>query len=80
MDDDLDDQIEKHANNLFQTTSMRLESLSKLIVLNKLDLVNEPNRIQIKSKYKNFLVSLSCLKGLNIQEFLSKLIQSIAEK
>jgi 50S ribosomal subunit-associated GTPase HflX len=76
VNEKLTDQIDQHLSELFQIKSSSLNSLTKLILLNKIDLINE--KIQFKS-HSN-LIPISCLSGINIEEFLSKLRNSIAEK
>ncbi len=76
VNEKLTDQIDQHLSELFQIKSSSLNSLTKLILLNKIDLINE--KIQFKS-HSN-LIPISCISGINIEEFLSKLRNSIAEK
>jgi len=77
VNENLTDQIDQHLSELFQIkSSSSLNSLTKLILLNKIDLINE--KIQFKS-HSN-LIPISCISGINIEEFLSKLTNSIAEK
>ena len=56
--------------------SSSLDSVTKLVLLNKIDLVNE--KLQIKPN-KN-IIPISCTSGKNIDEFLTKLTEQIAEK
>jgi len=74
--ENLTEQINKHLSDLFPTKSSSFNSLTKLIILNKIDLINE--KIQMKLEYN--IVPISCISGVNIQEFLSKLTKYIAEK
>jgi 50S ribosomal subunit-associated GTPase HflX len=76
VNENLTNQIDQHLSELFQIKSSSLNSLTKLILLNKIDLINE--KIQFKS-HSN-LIPISCISGINIEEFLSKLRNSIAEK
>ncbi|CAF0948059.1 unnamed protein product [Adineta ricciae] len=74
--ENLSDQIDQHVSNLFAMKSSSLDSVTKLVLLNKIDLVNE--KLQIKSN-KN-IIPISCTSGRNIDEFLIKLTEKIAEK
>ena len=79
MDENLSEQIDTHLNEIFQANSDSFKSSPKLIVLNKIDLIPK-----VPSLTKNPLayatIPISCTSGLNIEEFLSKLTASIAEK
>jgi tRNA modification GTPase len=76
MNENLNEQIDKHLSDLFTIKSSSLNSLTKLIILNKIDLVKE----DISVKLKDNMIPISCISGVNIQEFLSKLTKTIAEK
>ncbi|CAF4696132.1 unnamed protein product, partial [Rotaria sp. Silwood1] len=79
MNENLAEQIEKHLSNLFTIKSSSFHSLTKLILLNKIDLVEE--NIQLKyNQLNDNVIPISCISGVNIQEFLSKLTKYIAEK
>jgi 50S ribosomal subunit-associated GTPase HflX len=69
----LSDQVEKHLANLFP---IHTAAVTKLIVLNKIDLI----KTKIDWKPHPNQIPISCLAGVNIDEFLSKLKQTIAEK
>lgn len=74
--ENLNDQIDQHVSNLFTMKSSSLNSVTKLVLLNKIDLVNE--KLPIKSD-KN-IIPISCTSGKNIDEFLTTLTEQIAEK
>jgi 50S ribosomal subunit-associated GTPase HflX len=76
INENLIEQINKHLLDLFTIKSSSINSLTKLILLNKIDLINE----NIPIKLDDNILPISCTSGVNIQEFLSKLTQSIAEK
>jgi 50S ribosomal subunit-associated GTPase HflX len=76
MNGNLNEQIDRHLSDLFTIKSSSLNSLTKLIILNKTDLVKE----DISVKLKDNMIPISCISGVNIQEFLSKLTKTIAEK
>ncbi len=76
LNENLTEQIDKHLFDLFTIKSSSFNSLTKLILLNKIDLINE----NISIKFNSNIIPISCISGLNIQEFLSKLTKSIAEK
>ena len=79
INDDLNEQIQEHVNDLFQTKSSSFKSIAKLIVLNKIDLIDENSRKKIREKNPS-IVPISCITNSNIQEFLSRLTTNIAEK
>ncbi|UJR28557.1 hypothetical protein I4U23_009791 [Adineta vaga] len=76
LNEDLNEQINQHTSNLFTMKSSSLNSSTKLILLNKIDLVNE----KIPMKFNDNIIPISCTSGRNIQEFLEKLTEYIAEK
>ncbi|CAF1302352.1 unnamed protein product [Adineta steineri] len=76
MNENLNEQIDQHLSNLFTIKSSSLNSLTKLIILNKIDLVKEKNQM----KFSDNIIPISCISNINIQEFLSKLTQTIADK
>jgi len=76
INENLTEQINKHLSDLFTIKSSSFNSLTKLILLNKIDLINQ----NIPIKLDTNILPISCTSGVNIQEFLSKLTQSIAEK
>ncbi|CAF1241152.1 unnamed protein product [Rotaria sordida] len=79
INENLTEQIDKHLSDLFTIKSSSFNSITKLIVLNKIDLVNE--NIQLKFNQLNVnVIPVSCISSVNIQEFLSKLTKYIAEK
>ena len=78
LHESLIEQIHNHLLNLFNDKLSTFNSLTKLIILNKIDLIDENNRIKF-SQLNNNVVPLSCMTGFNIQEFLSKLTEIIAE-
>lgn len=69
-------QIDQHLADLFLIKTSALNSLTKLIVLNKIDLI----QTKIDWKFHPNFIPVSCLSGVNIEEFLSKLTQFIADK
>ncbi|CAF3851518.1 unnamed protein product [Rotaria magnacalcarata] len=71
--------IDKHLSDLFTIKSSSFNSLTKLILLNKIDLTNENIRLKFQQLNDN-IIPISCTLGVNIEEFLSKLTKSIAEK
>lgn len=79
MHENLSEQINKHLSNLFKIQSASFNSLTKLIILNKIDLINDNIQKQIQQLDDN-IIPISCTSGVNIQEFLSRLTKSIAEK
>lgn len=79
MNDDLTEQIQRHVDDLFQTKSSSFESATKLIVLNKIDLIDETAWKKIQQTNAS-VVPISCVAHSNIQEFLSHLTENIAEK
>jgi 50S ribosomal subunit-associated GTPase HflX len=76
MNENLIEQIDKHLSDLFTIKSSTLNSLTKLIVLNKIDLIKE----NLSLKLNDNMISISCTSDINIQEFLSKLTKIISEK
>ncbi|CAF3221226.1 unnamed protein product [Rotaria socialis] len=79
LHDNLNEQIDKHLSDLFTIKSSSFNSLTKLILLNKIDLTNENIRLKFQQLNDN-IIPISCTSGVNIEEFLSKLTKSIAEK
>ena len=79
MDDDLPTQIQRHVDDLFQTKSSSFESVTKLIVLNKIDLIDKTTQKKIQ-QINPSIVPISCIDHSNIDEFLSRLTENIAEK
>lgn len=76
LNENFTEQIDKHLSDLFKIKSSSLNSVTKLILLNKIDLVKE----NISTQFNSNTLPISCISGNNIQEFLSKLTTSIAEK
>jgi 50S ribosomal subunit-associated GTPase HflX len=76
INENLTEQIDKHLSDLFTIKSSSLNSLTKLILLNKIDLINE----NFPKKFNSNILPISCISGVNIQEFLSKLTKAISEK
>lgn len=76
--ENLSEQINKHLENLFSShlLSSSLHSLSKLILLNKIDLIQSAHAWQFNADS----LPISCLSNVNIEEFLSKLTNLISEK
>ncbi|CAF1234694.1 unnamed protein product [Rotaria magnacalcarata] len=79
LHENLNEQIDKHLSDLFTIKSSSFNSLTKLILLNKIDLTNENIRLKFQQLNDN-IIPISCTLGVNIEEFLSKLTKSIAEK
>jgi 50S ribosomal subunit-associated GTPase HflX len=71
----LTEQIDKHLNDLFTIKSSSSNCLTRLILLNKIDLIKE--NLQI---INDNIIPISCTSGVNIQQFLSKLTECIADK
>lgn len=76
LQENLSEQIDQHLADLFHIKTSALDSITKLVVLNKIDLI----KTKIDWKSHPNLIPISCLSDINIEEFLSKLIQSIADK
>jgi len=76
INENLTEQIDKYLSDLFTIKSSSLNSLTKLILLNKIDLINE----NFPKKFNSNIIPISCISGVNIQEFLSKLTKAISEK
>lgn len=77
--EDFDDQLERHMRHLFGKNLETFESVTKLIVLNKVDLIDNITRLKLISSKHN-VVPLSCLKGILVTEFLDILTNTIANK
>ena len=76
LNENLSEQINKHITDLFANQSSTFHSLTKLILLNKIDLIKSSTLSNINSD----ILPISCLSNANIQDFLSKLTQLISEK
>lgn len=79
INENLSEQIDKHLSNLFTIKSSTFNSLTKLILLNKIDLVDAQTRMKLE-QFNNRIIPVSCTSGDNIQQFLSILTNCIAEK